>query len=287
MIDGAFCLVRGIGPARERELFLKNVRTWDDFPQTGLVLSRTLDQALREAIPEARRLWRDRQWRALAERLPVRQHWRLLAELESQATYLDIETNALGQVTVVGLWDEAQGARLYVRGHNLGAFVEERLSVIVTFNGGAFDLPVLRRSFPRFRFDGLHIDLRTVMGQLGERGGLKAIEQRTGIARPAHLDGVGGADALVLWNDFAARGQVEALRKLLEYNLYDVIQLRALAQVACARLARRTEREWAPSPFERLPAIERAMATVETIVRDAERIVPDLVDDEERVSLRR
>lgn len=287
MIDGAFGLVRGIGPARQRELYQKNIRTWDDFPDSGVVLSKTLDARLREALVHARRLVAEHRWLELSALLPVREHWRLLSRLEGEATYLDIETAADGQVTVIGLWSARQGPRLYVRGHNLGRFVEEQLSTVVTFNGGSFDLPVLRRSFPRWRFQGLHIDLRTVTGRLGERGGLKAIEQRMGIARPEHLTGVDGADAIQLWSEFRRTASADALWRLLEYNLYDVIQLRSVAQIACERLARRTGRRWTPEEtFRRADAAIDVSRCVEAVVKNASRIDPDAFDDEERVALR-
>lgn len=287
MIDGAFCLVRGIGPSRERELYAKNIRCWDDFPSSGVVLSKSLDGRLRDALGHARRLVKEQRWVELSTLLPVREHWRLLSLLEGEATYLDIETTSEGRVTVIGLWDPRRGPRLYVRGHNLGQFVEESLDVVVTFNGGSFDLPVLRRSFPRWRFHGLHVDLRTVMGQLGERGGLKSIEQRLGVGRPEHLLGVSGADAISLWGAFRRSGSKEALRRLLEYNLYDVIQLRSVAQIACERLARRTGRHWTPAdPFRRGDVLVDVTRCVEAVVGESSRIVPDAVDDEERVSLR-
>lgn len=287
MIDGAFGLIRGIGPARERELQAKNILSWDEFPQSGVVLSKMLDDRLREAIVNARALVAQRRWLDLSRLLPVREHWRLLSHLEGEATYLDIETTADGQVTVVGLWDPQRGPRLYVRGYNLGRFVEESLSVVVTFNGGSFDLPVLRRSFPRWRFPGLHIDMRTVMGRLGERGGLKAIEERMGIGRPDHLQGVDGADAIHLWNEFRRSSSPKALWQLLEYNLYDVIQLRSLAQISCERLAERTGRRWSPvEAFRRADAAADVTRCVEAVVQNASRIDPDAFHDEERVSLR-
>lgn len=287
MIDGTFCLVPGLGPMRERQLFALDIRRWDDFPATGLVLSKGLDEKVRAALVNARRLLEEQRWLELAALLPVREHWRLLSRLEGEATYLDIETTADGRVTVIGLWDPQRGPRLYVRGHNLGAFLQESLTTVVTFNGGSFDLPVLRRSFPGWRFGGLHLDLRTVMGRLGERGGLKSIEQRLGFGRPEHLLGVNGADAISLWETFRRTRSPRPLRQLLEYNLYDVVQMRSVAQAACTRLAERTGRQWQPSePFLRGDILLDITRCVEAVTAHASRIEPDAIDDEERRSLR-
>lgn len=287
MIDGTFCLVPGLGPMRERQLFELGIRRWDDFPATGLVLSKALDAKVREALVGARRLLDEQRWTELGALLPVREHWRLLSRLEGEATYLDIETTADGRVTVIGLWDAVQGPRLYVRGLNLGDFLQESLTTVVTFNGGSFDLPVLRRTFPRWRFSGLHVDLRTVMGRLGERGGLKAIEQRLGFGRPEHLLGVNGADAITLWESFRRLRSPHPLRQLLEYNLYDVVQMRSVAQVACERLATRTGRQWQPTDaFLRGDVLVDLTRCVESITANAARIEPDAIDDEERRPLR-
>jgi len=287
MVDGTFCLVPGLGPMREKQLFERDIRRWDDFPATGLVLSKVLDAKVREALVNARRLLDERRWLELAALLPVREHWRLLSVLEGEATYLDIETTADGRITVIGLWDALRGPRLYVRGLNLGGFLEESLTTVVTFNGGSFDLPVLRRSFPGWRFGGLHLDLRTVMGRLGERGGLKAIEQRLGFGRPEHLLGVDGGDAISLWESFRRTRSPEPLRQLLEYNLYDVVQMRSVAQVACTRLAARTGRQWQPAQaFLRGEVLYDLSRCVENVTRAASRIQPDAIDDEERRPLR-
>ena len=88
--------------------------------------------------------------------------------------------------------------------------------------------------------------MRNVFRLLDERGGLKAIEERLGFGRPAHLKGVSGTDAIVDWNSFRRSRDVKALWRLLEYNLYDVVQMRSLAEVACERLAQRSGRIWVP-----------------------------------------
>jgi hypothetical protein len=57
---------------------------------------------------------------------------------------------------------------------------------------------------------------------------LKDIEDKLGLGRPPHMKGVNGWDAVLLWRAYLARGDVEALRFLVEYNLYDSFQLRSL-----------------------------------------------------------
>ncbi len=288
MIDGTFAFVKGIGPARERQLWAKGIACWDDYPAQGTVLSKAVDDQIRTGIERMRTLVSERRFTEIAGLIPVREHWRFFPHVQDHACYLDIETTQDGQVTVIGVYDPVRGPRVYVRGHNLGDFVREPAPLaMITFNGESFDLPILERTFAEWQPPELHLDLRVVLGQLGERGGLKAIEERLGIGRPQHLRGVDGLGAINLWNEFKFRRSSSALRQLLEYNLYDVIQMRSLAELACARLAQRGGRSWQPEhPFLRGDILLDITRTVDAIVSEARRIEPDTFHDEERHSLR-
>jgi uncharacterized protein YprB with RNaseH-like and TPR domain len=106
--------------------------------------------------------------------------------------------------------------------------------VLVSFNGRAFDVPVLRRAFPDWEPPACHIDLRHVLARLGHSGGLKSIERRLPglhLARPAHLDGLHGFDACWLFRR-GRNGDRDALRAFAEYNLYDTVNLRTLMAYA-------------------------------------------------------
>ena len=71
------------------------------------------------------------------------------------------------------------------------------------------------------------------------------------------------------------------LRRRGEAGAVDQVQL------ACARLAVRCSRTWAPArTFERGDVLLDLSRAVERIVDVARTIVPDAVDDEERVALR-
>ena len=289
MIDGCFTFVRGVGPSRERELRRSGDRRWADYPEGSVVLGASLDGRVREGIARMRALVEERRWEEVSRRLPNRDRWRLYPHVAAEAHFLDIETTLDGgRVTVVGVYDVAGGPRVYVRGHNLGAFLDEPpATTIVTFNGLAFDVPVLRRTFPGWRPPPVHLDLRFVTRLAGERGGLKAIEERMGLARPEHLRGVNGLDAVLLWDRFQNAGDVPALRRLLEYNLYDVVQMRTVAEIACERLGDKHGTPWAPQRrFLRGDVLLDMTRCVERVVACAAKIVPDAVDDAERRALR-
>lgn len=142
--------------------------------------------------------------------------------------YLDIETSFGGDVTVVGLL--RAGAVVQLVGSRITwEAIEEALDgvdTLCTFNGEYFDLPVLHRALgvdllERYR----SLDLASICRREGHRGGLKRIESGLGI--PRRLRGIGGYDAMVLWESWQD-GDAEALATLLEYNREDVVNLVAL-----------------------------------------------------------
>jgi uncharacterized protein YprB with RNaseH-like and TPR domain len=237
MLRHTFQLIPGVGPWREKDLWSKGIRTWDDFPDGGIVISRKADTAARERIAEARAALARRDLKDLARMVPPREHWRLFPEFQDDAVYFDIETDgSKTQVpTAVSLFD-AEGLHVYIQGRNMDALPEglAKRRLWVTFNGSCFDVPVLKEYFgaKNFPVPEAHIDLRFVTRRLGMGGGLKEIEDKLGVGRPPHLKGVNGYDAVLLWRAYLRRGDVEALRYLVEYNLYDSFQLRSLMDLA-------------------------------------------------------
>ena len=82
---------------------------------------------------------------------------------------------------------------------------------------------------------GLPTDQQASPATLGA-GGLKKLEARMGLTRPGAVHGVDGWEAVMLWRHWCANRDVEALCKLVEYNLYDAIQLRPLLDLGYNRL---------------------------------------------------
>lgn len=268
LIDGVFSFVKGVGPAREKQLQEMGIRSWDQFPQQGTVLSPSVDAELRRGIDRLRSLMANKRYPEVAELLPSRERWRLYPHLWENLALLDIETDYQGEITVIGVWSPSDGAQLWVRGYNLGDFAKASLpNTVLTFNGTSFDLPIIERTFPGWRPPPIHLDLLYITRQLGERGGLKAIEERFGLRRPDHLDGVAGDDALALWSEFSARGDQQSLRQLLEYNLWDVLQLRRVADISCQRLSQNAGNLWKPPrPFRSEELIDTVRNCVEMVV---------------------
>ncbi len=155
----------------------------------------------------------------------------------AEAAYLDIEIDGLGEITAVGLLDGG-GPRIFLAGRDLDRFPEAARghSLLVTFNGLSFDVPILRRAFPHWEPPIAHVDLRHLWARLGFHGGLKSIERRVGLGRPDHLAALDGWQAVWLWRR-AQQGDHAALRLFAEYNLYDTVNLRTLMGLGYNRMA--------------------------------------------------
>ncbi len=153
---------------------------------------------------------------------------------------MDIETTGTGlgrdAITVVGVHD-GRRAHAFVRGIDLdrAPAALARYPMLVTYNGARFDFPFLRRAWPRFRFQGIHLDLVDPLHRLGFYGGLKATERAVGLERSDETQGLSGADAVDLWTLYE-RGDEDALDLLLAYNREDIANLRPLADLAYRRL---------------------------------------------------
>jgi uncharacterized protein YprB with RNaseH-like and TPR domain len=240
MIRRTFQHIPGVGPWREKDLWARGIATWDDFPAAGegVALSRAQDEAARDRITQAQHALARRDLEGLAGMLPAREHWRLYREFADEAVFFDIETDGREELrpTVVSLLDR-EGIHVFIRDRNLHALPEAlaQARLWVTFNGSVFDVPVLGRHFPELPVPAAHVDLRFVFRKLRIEAGLKALEDRFRMGRPPHLRGVNGWDAVLLWRAYEQSGEIEALRFLVEYNLYDAINLRTLLELGYNR----------------------------------------------------
>lgn len=233
MLKHTFQHLYGIGERTEKRLWANGIICWEEFlntpGRTGLPLwLRDLAcQELEHSLAALER--RDAQY--FSDRLPAAVQWRLYPEFGQRIGYLDIETTGpavhASALTVIGVYDGVH-PQVYVRGKNLVDFVEAiaEFTLLVTYNGKGFDLPVLRRVFG-LPLAHAHIDLRSPLATLGYKGGLKKIERAVGLEREGPLALLDGWGAVLLWQYYEA-GEDAALETLLRYNLEDVIHLPTL-----------------------------------------------------------
>ena len=240
-LERTFQLTKGVGPWRERDLWARELATWTDFERAaaiGTVMNDRLDRELLVAIGQARDALKRRSLVELAKLVPAKEHWRLYGHFMDEAAFFDIEADGEHVPTIVGVMDR-QGVATFRRGHSLQQ-LPERLAkspLWVTFNGSVFDVPALEKNFEVFPKPLVHLDLRFLIRHAKLKGGLKGVEDSIGLGRPPHLKGVRGLDAIRLWREWNATRDLTALRILVEYNLYDAINLRSVLEWTLWRIA--------------------------------------------------
>lgn len=143
------------------------------------------------------------------------------------SAYLDIETAFDGSITVIGIYRPDSGTFQLVGGGvsdvNLYRALEG-ITTLYTYNGGSFDLPVIRRRIHAdLKRDFRHHDLMRDCWRHGLKGGLKKVEQQLGIVRSTA--GITGWDAPRLWHRYETKGDRAALELLLRYNRDDIVHL--------------------------------------------------------------
>jgi uncharacterized protein len=236
MLRNTFIHLPGVGAVRERTLWRDGILDWYAF-LTAAEGDRLPKGTYRSAMPLVQQ-----SLDAVAAgdasffhgRLPSRETWRLYPEFADRALFLDIETTGLSpdydEVTMIGALGGGRLA-LFVKGINLDQFPAyvRQFPLLVTFNGSQFDVPFLRAHFSNARLDQAHIDLRFPLASLGYRGGLKAVERAMGLRRDPAIQGVDGFEAVRLWYCYR-RGDSRALRKLILYNLTDVVNMVELVE---------------------------------------------------------
>ncbi|MCE5240423.1 ribonuclease H-like domain-containing protein [bacterium] len=247
MLEKTFVHIPGVGYTTERRLWERGIRSWGDalgHVGTPGAFSAARWGLVQDHCRQSIGSLQGGDHRYFAQMLAARDHWRACEHFRSKVGYLDIETDGgfyADAITVIGIYDGMR-VKSFVRGENLEDFAEEleRYALLVTFNGATFDVPFLKRAFPRAPWDQLHVDLRYMLAKLGYRGGLKQIEREVGLARDEDIAGLAGDDAIVLWQQYR-RGSSEALDLLLRYNAADVENLERLLDLAYPRLQAHTE----------------------------------------------
>lgn len=186
MLRNSFILADGIGSRREASLWRNGVLTWDDFldERSPRGISAERKKLMDSEISLARDNLENGDASFFARSLAPRHRWRCLKELGDSVCFLDIETTGLSlrsPITLVGMHD---GRRMHtlIRGidltaSNLKAMLSS-VSLIVTFNGSSFDLPVIEHQFPGSVPEIPHVDLKNPLRRIGLTGGLKAIRGR-------------------------------------------------------------------------------------------------------------
>jgi len=229
LIDSCFIHCSGIGPETDRKIRKAGFNSWDECIFSGNEIpigTKRLDGFLRE-LRQSIEAYNKNDLEYLISAFPPREHWRILGEYFSKATFFDIETTGLSwhysHASVICAYHRGE-IRTFVYGKDLDDFLDllEDCELLVSFNGNSFDVPFIEKTFNIPSIDCPHIDLRWIAYHLGYKGGLKSIEKQLGFKRPteiADIDGFEAVDLFYRWQD----GDEKALYSLSSYCRADVL----------------------------------------------------------------
>ena len=238
MLRRTFVHVPGIGATTEKSLWRQGCADWSCYLEGSSRYStgRADRGEVREFIERSESALEGREHQFFGRHLGLKDAWRAYESFRDSCVYLDIETDG-ASITMIGMYADGEFTCL-TKGENLENFRDEisRYAMVVTFNGAAFDLPALRRSFRGLDIDQIHIDLCPLLRKLGFRGGLKKIEKTLGIERPEDVAELTGFDAIILWRRYYGLDDARALERLIAYNREDCVNMVRLAEIACERL---------------------------------------------------
>lgn len=226
MIKQSFIFLERIGRKGEENIWKQGIRDWLDFLQRKEInrFSSIRKQYYDRKIREAQQALTENNSAYFIGRLPPVQMWRIYPYFDEECCFLDIETDSAGRITLVGISDYYD-TKTFVKGFNLDKRQVEselqKFKLVVTFNGGSFDLPKLKKEL-MIKLAVPHIDLKPLCVNLGFKGGLKEVEKMLNLKRPAHLYG----NPVDLWKAFQASGDKEYLELLIDYNKEDIENLK-------------------------------------------------------------
>lgn len=245
MIRNSFIFLRKVKEQMERNFWKAGLHTWSDFRDAKSVpgISQQKKLYYDVQLEKAERNLEVENMAYFAEQFPPVYHWRLYQHFRDEAVFLDIETGSRSNnVTVIGLSDGVD-TKIMLKGHNMQREILleelEKHKLLVTFNGGSFDIPVLQKYFG-LKLDMPHIDLRHVCAKVGLNGGLKEIEKTLGINRPEELECLRGHSAVELWKMWCVTHDERFLNLLIKYNEEDILNLKPIADHAINELWKRT-----------------------------------------------
>ena len=165
LIQSTFLHLNKFGKKIESTLWSKNILTWNDYialEQSGNLF---FDKSL-SVLGDSFKALESKDLDFFAKKLPKSSYFRLALSFPEDVMFLDIETTGLSRfydhITMIG-WSVGSTYGYYVNGiSDNNEFIDaiSRAKVLVTFNGGIFDIPFIKSMFNDIKVPDCHIDLR-------------------------------------------------------------------------------------------------------------------------------
>ena len=225
MISNSFIFLEKISTKKEQNIWKQNIHSWNSFIKKEKIkgISKEKKHQYNRILQQAQQhLDKDN---LSFFNLPQKEMWRFYNNYKENACYLDIEIDSSGNITVIGISNH-YNTNFFVKGVNLDKVQHElkKYKIIITFNGGAFDLPKIRKQL-NIQITLPHIDLKPICVNLNLKGGLKEIEKQLHLNRPQHLYG----NPVQLWKAFHASQDKE-------YNREDVENLKHIMDIVYQKM---------------------------------------------------
>src|SRR3989344_7433197 len=150
MIRESFVFLEKCSTAIENSFWKQGITDWREFLAREKVvgIAAAKKEFYNRKIREAQQALAEENAAYFVGKLPAKEMWRLYPYFKEDCCFLDIETDSYGRITVVGI-SNYYNTNTFVKGFNLERnLLEKELAkykMIVTFNGGAFDLPKLKK----------------------------------------------------------------------------------------------------------------------------------------------
>jgi len=248
MITSTFIFLERIGNKLEQNIWKNGIYNWDNFLTKKYIKGLSSHRKLyyNRKILNARKALYSFDSAYFLDLLPQPEMWRLYDFFKEDAVFLDIETTGLSRrnddITVFGLYDGIN-TKIMIKGINLDYVLLkkelQKYKLIVTFNGASFDVPFIEKIYPNLLPKVPNFDVKSITDKLGLKGGLKNIEKSLGINRSEIVDKFYGGDALALWRMYRATGDDYYLNLLVEYNEYDIVNLKIVAEHCVKKMKER------------------------------------------------
>ena len=245
MIRNSFIFLERVGEKIEQNIWNDGIHDWDSFLKKENIkgLSKSRKLYYDRKIIDARRALFNSDSSYFLNVMPQAETWRLYNFFREDAVFLDIETTGLSKldddITVFGLYD-GLNTKTMIKGINMDYHgLKKELSkykLIVTFNGASFDIPFIEKRYPGLLPKVPNFDVRSITGRLGLTGGLKNIEKELNLARKEIIKDFHGGDAVTLWRMYRATGNEDYLNLLVEYNEYDIVNLKKVAETCIKKM---------------------------------------------------
>ena len=236
MIQESFVFLEKCSAAKENSFRKQGIKDWRGFLAATKVkgIAAAKKEFYNRKIKEAQKAISEDNAAYFLSKLPAKEMWRLYSHFKEDCCFLDIETDSYGRITVVGI-SNYYNTNTFVQGFNLErGLLEKELAkykLLITFNGGAFDLPKLKKQL-QLEVKMPHIDLKPLCVKLDLKGGLKEVEKMLNLKRPANLYG----NPVDLWKAFHASGDREYLELLVDYNKEDIENLKGIMNVVYRKM---------------------------------------------------